>query len=146
MVLFCKGILAPALLTHAAWITACSYGPRSPDAGTDVDLGELGSVQDFSKVAGTDCSEWNMTDEYPTETVDIAVFTPSAASATSLPTGKAGQCAHRTGWEWLVCENMPESHVKKALGIGLLIYYAPTLIRHWLQCVGRFVYGSNYVW
>ncbi|WQF79285.1 hypothetical protein CDEST_04299 [Colletotrichum destructivum] len=87
-----------------------------------------------------------MTDEYPTETVDIAVFTPSAASVTSLTAGNSGQCAHRTGCEWLVWENMPESHVKKALGIGLLIYYAATLIRHWLQCVGRFVYGSNYIW
>lgn len=145
MVLFRNIVLGPALLMQFGTTTAI-FVPRSFDTSTDVDIGVLNSMEDFFSLVGTSSKDWDKVEDSPREVIDLAAFTSDLPNSTSLATRQSEECAARTGWEWLVCENMPESHVKKALGIGLLIYYAPVLLRNWLENCARLLHGGDYVW
>ncbi|KAF6802597.1 hypothetical protein CPLU01_16151, partial [Colletotrichum plurivorum] len=91
---------------------------------------------------------WERVEDAPREVVDPAALAldTSPNNATSLLPRQSEECAARTGWEWIVCENMPESWVKKTLFGAMLIYYSPRLLFEFLTSCGRLVYGGDYVW
>ncbi|KAF6787588.1 hypothetical protein CMUS01_16445 [Colletotrichum musicola] len=147
MLLFRGTVLSLAFLMQAS-TTLGSFVPRSFDAAIDVDLGMLDSVEAFFKLVGTNTTNWERVEDAPREVVDPAALAldTSPNNATSLLPRQSEECAARTGWEWIVCENMPESWVKKTLFGAMLIYYSPRLLFEFLTSCGRLVYGGDYVW
>ncbi|RYO92557.1 hypothetical protein DL762_001591 [Monosporascus cannonballus] len=110
----------------------------------NIDLSIIDSIDAFFDLTGTNMCDWIGGRDGERETIDLGAFTPD--SVRSIIERQSEQCVERTGWEWIICENMPESRVKWTLFGIMLTYYAPTLLNRWLLECAKLVHTDREVW
>ncbi|KAH6691372.1 hypothetical protein F5X68DRAFT_188479 [Plectosphaerella plurivora] len=120
---------------------------RAFNPETDLDLGAFGDFDAFYEALGTNASDWTYYEEpVIMETVDIEaaeewnrLWHEGKNPENHIFARQKEICRDRSGWEWLVCENMPESGVLWAVGVPLAVFFGPRVVHWWLLDIADLV-------
>jgi hypothetical protein len=107
-------------------------------------MGTLPSLEAFYALLNTNSSDWEVIEGGEPDVIDAqgAETWNQQNSASSLQVRDEPTCDARTGWDYLICQVMPNNAIKWSIGAGLLIWYAPEILDKWLDKLALLVYNG----